>query len=46
MKILSPSEAGARLSYEQGARPLSSARGDILLRISSAIDCTVDDMIG
>lgn len=72
MKILSPSEAGARLidyrknadlsraaladasgisvrtlqSYEQGARPLSSARGDILLRISSALGCTVEDLIG
>lgn len=33
-------------SYEHGARPLSSARSDILLRISSAIGCTVDDMIG
>ena len=33
-------------SYEQGALPLSIARSDILLLISSAIGCTVDDMIG
>ena len=72
MRILSPSEAGARLidyrknadlsqaaladasgvsvrtiqSYEQGARPLSQARGDILLRISSTLGCTVEDLIG
>lgn len=72
MKILSPFEAGARLtecrksagmtrnalaeasgisvrtlqSYEQGQRPLSSARGDILLRISSALGCTVEELIG
>lgn len=33
-------------SYEQGMRPLSSASGDILLRISKALGCTVEDLIG
>lgn len=33
-------------SYEQGMRPLSSANGDILLRISKALGCTVEDLIG
>ena len=32
-------------SYEQGARALSGASGDTLIRIAKAVDCTIEDLI-